>query len=79
MKRRRQGGVVYMDPLKGKEQEAYGKEKGFQVTDSEKEGGASYTTVQGLKITDLREMKKKGDISRLWHCRGKSHIFQLVI
>lgn len=72
--------VVYMDLLKGKELEAYGKEKGFQVTDlGEMKESDLIRQFKGLKITDLREMKKKGDISRLLRtAEGKSHIFQLV-
>jgi len=72
--------VVYMDLLKGKDLDAYGKEKGFQVTDlGEMKESDLIRQFKGLKIEDLREMKKKGEISRLVRTvEGKSYIFQLV-
>jgi len=70
--------AVYMDLLKAKDMEAYGKEKGLAVVDlgsvKENELVKKYG---GLKIEDLKSMKK-GDISLPVRASGKSYIFQLI-
>ena len=72
--------VVYMDLLKVKDIDAYGREKGLQVSDlGEMKESDLIKQFKGLKIEDLRELKKKGEISRVVRSpEGKSYIFQLV-
>jgi hypothetical protein len=72
--------VVYMDLLKAKDMDGYGKEKGFAVRDlGDMKESDLIKQFNGLKMEDLREMKKKGEISRLIRSTdGKSYIFQLV-
>ena len=72
--------VVYMDLLKVKDMDAYGKEKGLAVSDlGDMKESDLIKQFKGLKMEDLREMKKKGEISRLIRSTdGKSYIFQLV-
>lgn len=72
--------AVYMDLLKEKDLDAYGKEKGLQVTDlGDVKESDLIRQFRGLKTEDLRDLKKKGEISRLVRsAEGKSYIFQLV-
>ncbi len=72
--------AVYMDLLKIKDIETYGKEKGLPAIDlGDMQENDLIKRYQGLKIEDLREMKKKGEISRVVRSpEGKSYIFQLV-
>jgi hypothetical protein len=72
--------VVYMDLLKAKDMDAYGKEKGFVTRDlGDMKEGDLLRQFKDLKVEDLREMKKKGEISRLIRSTdGKSYIFQFV-
>ncbi len=72
--------AVYMDLLKIKDIETYGKEKGLSVSDlGDMQENDLIKQYKGLKIEDLREMKKKGEISRVVRSpEGKSYIFQLV-
>jgi hypothetical protein len=72
--------VVYMDLLKVKDIDVYGKEKGLAVSDlGDMKEGDLIKQFKGLKMEDLKEMKKKGEISRVVRSpEGKSYIFQLV-
>jgi hypothetical protein len=71
--------AIYMDLLKAKDMEAYGREKGLTVIDlgSIKEGELS-KKFKGLKIDEWLRSLKKGDISLPVREEGKSYIFQLV-
>ncbi len=72
--------VVYMDLLKAKDIDAYGKGKGLAVKDlADMKESDLIKQFKGLKMEDLREMKKKGEISRLIRSTdGQSYIFQFV-
>jgi parvulin-like peptidyl-prolyl isomerase len=71
--------AVYMDMLKVKDIDKYGKEKGFTVTDL----GTMRTSevrerLKGLGSEQWLKELKKGDISLPVRADGKSYIFQLV-
>jgi hypothetical protein len=72
--------AVYMDLLKVQDIGAYGKEKGLTVSDlADMKESELIKQFRGLKLEDLKEMKKKGEISRVVRSpEGKSYIFQLV-
>jgi hypothetical protein len=72
--------VVYMDLLKAKDIDAYGKEKGLAISDlGDMKESDLIKQFKGLKREDLKDMKKKGEISRVVRSpEGKSYIFQLV-
>lgn len=71
--------AVYMDLLKAKDMEAYGREKGLAVIDlgSVKESELS-KRFKGLKIDEWLKSLRKGDISLPVREGEKSYIFQLV-
>jgi peptidyl-prolyl cis-trans isomerase D len=71
--------AVYMEMLKAKDIDKYGKEKGFTVTDL----GAMRTSEVLQKLKGLRpelwlKELKKGDISLPVRADGRSYIFQLA-
>ena len=72
--------AVYMDLLRIKDIDTYGKDKGLSVsTLNEMSESELVKQYKGLRVEDLREMKKKGEISRLIRsAEGQSYIFQLV-
>jgi len=72
--------AVYMDLLKVKDIGDYGKEKGLAVSDlGEVKASDLIKQFKGLKMEDLNDMKKQGEISRVVRSpEGKSYIFQLV-
>lgn len=72
--------AVYMDLLKSKDIDAYGKSKGLAVISlGEMKEGELVKQYKGLRIEDLRDLKKQGELSRLVRSSdGKSYVFQLV-
>jgi len=72
--------AVYMDLLKVQDIGAYGKEKGLAVSDlGEMKASDLIKQFKGLKMEDLKDIKKQGEISRVVRSpEGKSYIFQLV-
>lgn len=71
--------AVYMELVKAKDLPAYGRQKGFQVTDlgilGEKE---VKERLKGLKVEEWLKDLKKGEVSLPVRTDGRSHIFQLV-
>ena len=70
---------AYMELLKTKDIDRYGKEKGFTVTDmgtmTEQE---AFQKLKNLKVNEWLKGLKKGDVSLPVRADGRSFIFQLV-
>ncbi len=71
--------VVYMELLKTKDADAYGKEKGLTVVDlgAIREGDLD-NRFKGLKVSERVRGLKQGDVSLPLREGAKSHIFQVV-